>query len=86
MQVSKWDLFHKFYSPTREKNLLQCPSLSTLSLVAQLVVAPNWYLGGLDTIPVEAWIFSRFFSAIATSLEMVLALFHFQFTDQMKVT
>ena len=37
--------------------------LPTCRFVGQLVVAPNKYLGSLGLNPVEAWIFSGFFSS-----------------------
>ena len=46
-------------------NLLNFASLPTCGFVAQLVLAPNRYLGGTGSSPVEARIFSGFNFLIA---------------------
>lgn len=48
-----------------EKNPLRLPWLPTYGFVTHLVVGPNHCLRGMNTNPVEAWIYPGLFSAMA---------------------
>ena len=56
----------KFYlSPLWKENPFKLALLPACSLVALSVGVYNRYLGGIDSYPVKAWIFTGFFSIIA---------------------